>query len=266
MKRFAAIAGVLCTVGLAGTATAAPSSGARAATTPPRSHLRGFECQRSIDPVGRTVSVTAIMRPVSGTQKMSVRFDLLTRTKSSGPFTAVRGGDLGTWLSPLDQPTLGQRPGDVWVLSHPVAALPAPAAYRYRVVFRWVGAKGRVLDTHTRTTASCFEPELRPDLSVRSIAIVPVAGKPNLSSYVVLIRNGGATAAGPFVLQFATSGRVVSRIVPRLGAHKTRTETFLGPVCTSATAPVVTVDPSQRILDFNPSNNRLQASCRAAGS
>ncbi len=263
MKRFAAIASGFALAVLSSAAVAATVPSAVASAVPPRSHLRSFVCRRAVDPVGRTISVTAVMRPVTGTMRMAVRFDLLSRSRSGGTFSPIHGGDLGTWLSPIDQPTLGQRPGDVWVVNHPVAALPAPATYRYRVVFRWTGAKGRVLATKTRVTANCYEPELRPDLSVKSIAVQPILGKPNLDSYVVLLKNGGATAAGPFTVEFAVPGLIVDRTVQRLAAHATRTEIYQGPLCTTTSDPTVTVDPAHRILDLNPNNNTLQATCPA---
>ena len=263
MKRFAAIASGFALAVLSSAAVAATVPSAVASAVPPRSHLRSFVCRRAVDPVGRTISVTAVMRPVTGTMRMAVRFDLLSRSRSGGTFSPIHGGDLGTWLSPIDQPTLGQRPGDVWVVNHPVAALPAPATYRYRVVFRWTGAKGRVLATKTRVTANCYEPELRPDLSVKSIAVQPILGKPNLDSYVVLLKNGGATAAGPFTVEFAVPGLIVDRTVQRLAAHTTRTEIYQGPLCTTTSDPTVTVDPAHRILDLNPNNNSLQATCPA---
>lgn len=259
MKRFAAVATGLALAVLSSVAAAAPSAGSSA--MPPRSHLRGFVCQRAVDPLRRTVSVTAVMRPVPGTLRMAVRFDLLSRSRTGGAFSAVHVGDLGTWLSPIDQPTLGQRPGDVWVISHPVAGLGAPATYHYRVVFRWIGANGRVLVTRARLTANCFESELRPDLQVTSIAVSSVVAKPAVDSYSALIKNAGASAAGPFTVEFALPGRIVDRTVRRLRAHSTRTETFQGPLCTAASDPTVTVDPAHRILDVNPNNNALQATC-----
>src|SRR5207237_8883869 len=125
----------------------------------------------ALDPAQRSISIDAQMRPISHTQRMAIRFDLLARVKSARRYSAVHGGDLGTWLTPADQPTLGQRPGDVWLISHPVAGLPAPATYRYRVTFRWSGDHGHVLATRALMSDSCFEPELRPDLVVASIAL-----------------------------------------------------------------------------------------------
>ena len=86
----------------------------------------------------------------------------------------VRGRGLGSWISPTD-PTLGQQAGDVWILNNPVVNLFAPAAYRFRVTFRWIGSQGQTLGT-----AMQLEPDLlparaaRPDLLVRSLSVTPI--------------------------------------------------------------------------------------------
>jgi hypothetical protein len=215
-----------------------------------------------VTPADRSISVTAVMKPVTGTQKMSIRFELLKRTKPGVGYSQVRGGDLGTWISPLGQPDLGKRPGDVWVVSHPVAALPAPATYRYRVSFRWIGAKGHVLATRTRTSEPCYQPELRPDLEVRSISVSSGA----VTLYSAVIHNRGATDAPAFSVAFdpGNGASVRTRFLQHgLASHKTATVTFRGPVCAlSALAPIVTADPApHQVDDFNLSNNSLRATC-----
>jgi hypothetical protein len=86
--------------------------------------------------------------------------------------------------------------------------------------------------------------------------------------YAAVIRNGGASAAvGPFEVTLTTSaGATAARSVTitRLGAHRSRDVTFLGPSCTPSSAPIVTVDPNHVIDDLNSGNNSLQASCPAA--
>jgi hypothetical protein len=209
------------------------------------------------------MSIDAVMRPLTGTMKMAIRFELLSKTKAHRPSVVVSGRDLGNWLSPSN-PTLGQRPADKWTVSHPVVGLAAPATYRMRVTFRWTGAHGRLLGTVVRMTPKCFQPELRPDLIVQSITVQPIAGKPRLDQYVAVIRNAGATAAGQFEVLFAPGGSnpgVKTRVVQRLAAHSFRNETFVGPACTATTAPTVTVDPLDQVADFNRSNNSLTATC-----
>jgi hypothetical protein len=251
MRRFAVV--LLAVLGTA--------AGATAAATAPRAQLRHFYCQRALDPVQRAISVSAVMRPVAHTQSMAIRFELVSRSKPGAPYTVVHGGDLGTWLTPVGQPNLGQRPGDVWSISHPVTDLPAPATYRYHVTFRWTGEQDHVLATRTLTSAKCFQPELRPDLRVVSITIQPISGKPTLNRYIALIRNAGLTGAGPFAVQFAppaaSGAPVKTHTIAALGPHTSKEEIFTGLACTASTAPTVTADPNHQVDDFNRTNNSL---------
>jgi CARDB len=253
MKRVVLVAGVL---GVLGSVTA----GAVSAAAPPRAQLRGFVCQHALDPAARAISVKAVMRPLAGTKKMQLRFQLLSRSRSG--LSTVSAGDLGTWRSPSD-PTLGQRAGDVWILNKPVVNLAAPAKYHFRVTFKWLGARGRVLGTTVRESRTCYQPELRPDLAVQSIAVQAVTGHPNLSRYVATIRNNGASAAGAFEILFTPGGSlpVQTKDVSGLAAHSRIQRAFVGPVCSSGVPTTITVDPNDQIDDFNRSNNSMTAVC-----
>lgn len=234
------------------------------APAPSRARLRAFECRTALDPASRLVSVQAVMRPVPGTAAMQLRFELLERPAGAGPFSPVRGGDLGTWVSPSDA-TLGRRSGDVWIFNHPVRDLAAPAVYRFRVTFRWLGTGGRRLAEVQRTSRTCRQPELRPDPSVDSIAITPVPGHPKQAQYRVTIANRGARPVGPLQLTFAPADglQVRRRTISRVGAHRTLTETFTGRACAPATAPTVTVAVQQPLDDLDPGDDTLSvpASC-----
>jgi hypothetical protein len=106
---------------------------------PPRvAALRGFVCQQAVNPLNRVIGVSAVMRPVPGTVRMELRFQLLERQPGQW-LHVVHGGDLGRWRHP-SPPTFGQNPGDTWIVNKPVANLDAPAIYRFRVTFRWTGA------------------------------------------------------------------------------------------------------------------------------
>jgi hypothetical protein len=251
-------------VGALGVLILALAGPAAAAAAPPRAALHGFLCQTALDPPARAVSVQSVMRPLPGTKKLSVRFQLLMTRKSFAPVSLVRAGDLGTWISPADS-ALGQRPGDVWKLSKPVFNLLAPATYRFRVTFRWTGSTGHPLGTAVRLSPVCVQPELRPDLLVSAINVIPIVGAPGADGYRVVIRNAGATAAGPFQVVFAPGDSTTprTRTVTRLDPHSTVRETFVGPLCTTLTAPTVTVDPADQVDDFNRSNNALTAACPA---
>jgi hypothetical protein len=195
---------------------------------------------------------------------MAVRFELQAKSSPRRAYARVPGGDLGRWLSPTDPVTLGQDPNDVWIISHPVANLPAPASYRYKASFRWTGAHG-VLATVTRFSPVCFEPDLRPDLIVRKITVTPISS--TRAMYVAVIANTGASAAsGPFQVTLTAPGGYTATPVTirRLGPHRLRTATFVGPSCTSAGAPTVTVDPADVIDELNSENNSLRARCPAS--
>jgi len=224
--------------------------------------LRGFICRRAREPAQREISVEAVMRPVRGTVKLELRFQLLRRSTATGPFKLVRGRNLGDWVTPSD-PTLGQRPGDVWEVNHPVLDLEGPATYRFRVTFRWTGANGRVLDAVVELSPECFQPELRPDLLVQSIAVDAIAGNPKQDRYIAEIRNSGGSAAGPFDVVFEPGGSYPTQTVAvgGLAAHASLREPFVGPRCSAATDPTVAIVDPLVADDLNPANNRLVATC-----
>ncbi len=131
----------------------------------PRARLTSYLCQTALDPAERAISVTAVMRPVSGTGKMAMRFQLIKRTHRYSRPVALAGTDLNSWLTPKN-PTLGSRPGDRWVVKHPVVDLAGPDFYRFKVAFRWSDASGHVIGRAVRSSPLCFQPERRPDLEV----------------------------------------------------------------------------------------------------
>lgn len=246
---------------VSGAATAAGATPA----TPPRAQLTRFSCQRALDPGNRSLGIRAVMRPLAGTMRMEIRFDLLQRVAGGTP-TTVHGGDLGVWVTPSDS-TLGQVPGDVWRLDKSVIDLPAPATYRFRVEFRWIGASGHVLGSAVRISHRCRQPELRPDLAVTSLTVSPVTGHPDRDLYTAVIDNRGLTAAGPFEVLFAPGNRtaVTTDDIASLGPGRSRTLSFTGPVCNPADPPSVTADAAHQVDDFNRANNTATAVCSTAG-
>ena len=255
MKFLLAVTTCLIAVAVAGaaSATAAPL---------PRASLTQFSCVRALDPDNRSVSVRAVMRPLAGTRKMAIKFDLLEQTAGSAPQALGKVGGLGVWITPID-PTLGQLPGDVWRLSKPVFNLDAPADYQFRVRFRWTGAHGRVLGTAVRLSRTCHQRELRPDLLVESISVSAVAGHPDKNLYTAVIADQGATGAGPFEVLFAPgdASAPTADTIQFLGAHHSRQLSFVGPVCDPADPPTVTVDAASQVDDYNRANNVMSAAC-----
>ncbi|HSC04308.1 MAG TPA: CARDB domain-containing protein [Solirubrobacteraceae bacterium] len=186
----------------------------------------------------------------------------MRKTRAAAAFKIVRGHFLGSWLTP-DNATLGQRPGDVWIVNHPVVGLPAPATYRFRVSFRWIGSSGRQLSSAVQTSATCYQPELRADLLVRSLTVTPLAS--GESAYVAEIGNRGLTAAGPVEVDLAGAGtatqaQTLASVGPKSSVH----ERFVAPRCTPGANLAVTVDPSHTIDEYNFANNVLTMSCPAS--
>jgi hypothetical protein len=257
MKRlFAGLAALACCLILI---AATGATGAQ-----PRALLRGFACHRAIDPASRSVSVTAVMRPLAGTRHMAVKFDLLMSTGSGSAQKVVRAGGLGVWVTPRN-PTLGQLPGDVWNLQKPVVALAAPATYRFRVAYRWTGTSGHVLGTTVRLSHTCRQRELRPDLAVTSIDVSPDPANPNRDDYSAVIANLGNSSAGPFDVLFATADGTVTETdtIALLKAHASITDKFIGPLCTPANDPTITADSTDEVNDLNRDNNAMLAVCPA---
>ncbi len=234
-----------------------------ASASAPRDQLRAFVCQKAIDPPSRAVSIQAVMRPVKNTAKMQMRFDLMRKTKRGAHFKLVRGHSLGTWLNP-STPTLGQRPGDVWIVNHPVVDLPAPATYRFRVNFRWIDSHGHQLSGAVQTSSNCYEPELRADLLVRSLTVTPLPS--GQSSYVAVIANRGLTAAGPVEVDLAgASSTPQARTLGIVGSKSSARQRFVAPACTPGATLTVTVDPAHTIDEYNFANNTLTMPCPASG-
>jgi hypothetical protein len=261
IRGFAAVAVAACALAVAGEALAAGAAVAERSSAP-RAQLREFVCQRARVAAQREISVQALIRPVTGTVKMALRFQLLARTRRNGPLKALAGRNLGSWVTPSN-PTLGQNPADVWIVNHPVLDLSAPATYRFRVTFRWTGPGGVVLQKIVQSSGDCFQPQLGPELIVRSLAVSAIAGAPGEDRYDARIANFGASAAGPFDVQFAPGGGGVVQTahVSALAAHASVWEQFIGPPCTSATAPTITVDPAHQVSEDTDPAGSLMATC-----
>jgi hypothetical protein len=250
MKRF-----VLASLVLLGSAVAPAAAHASA------SNLKGFVCQTASSPGQRAMSITAVMRPIPGTAKMAMRFKLLERGKRYGPTTSVAGTGLKSWLTPKD-PTLGSRPGDEWIVKHPVVDLAAPAYYRFRITFRWLDSGGGTVGQRTRQTPICFQPQLEPDLKVTQGWASP--STPGV--YSAVIRNAGATASSEFNVDVSsTDGSLAHSEMPlaSLAPHTGRMVKLTGKPCTAGEPLMITVIPEDAMDDSSSSDNMVTATCPA---
>ena len=190
-------------------------------------------------------------------------FDLQRARRRSGPFSSVRGRGLDQWVHPQN-PTLGQRPGDIWKVDQKVTNLAGTAYYRFRVRFRWLSSSGRSLGTTDALGPLCYQPELRPDLAVRSLAVSPVTGQPSEDRYVAWIGNLGKSGAGPFQVMLALPANAPeSTTVAWLRPHSRVREVFIGPACMPMSRITLTADPNDAVLDYDRTNNTLTTQCPA---
>ena len=236
---------------------------AQTAPTAANDQLRSLVCQKALDPPARAVSIQAVMRPVTDTSKMQMKFELLRSTASHPRFVSLHGRGLGSWITPTD-PTLGQQAGDVWILTHPVVNLAAPATYKFRVTFKWLGSDGQTLATAVQSSPTCYQPETRADLLVRSLSVSPITSGPSAgqSAYVTVIGNRGLTAAGPVQVEFADgTSAPLSRTIASVGPKSSARARFVAPPCTTGTTLTVTVDPMQTIDEYDFANNVLTMPC-----
>jgi hypothetical protein len=267
MRRWVlSVAGVCLAVMAAGGTGASLASAWGAAGNTPRVAVRALICHSDRIPTARWASVTATMGSMPQTQKMQLKFDLWESANGS-PMTRTHGKNLGVWLSPKD-PTLGQRPNDVWNFTKYVFGIDAPATYQFRVSFRWLGSDGKVLSATQRASRRCSEHQ-GPDLMVVSpIKITPTVGHPDEDTYTAVIRNGGGSAAGPFKVGFLVPNTTTEPppvTIQQLRAHAQRTVSFVGPLCSAAAPPEIIVDTLRQVPDdFNPANNSQYATCPAS--
>jgi hypothetical protein len=153
----------------------------------------------------------------------------------------------------------------VWIVNHPVVDLPAPAVYRFRVSYRWIGSNGQQLSSAVQTSSNCYQPELRADLLVRSLTVTSLAS--GNSAYVAVIGNRGLTAAGPVEVDLAGVGSAPQpQTLTSVGPKSTAKQRFVAPPCTPGATLTVTVDPSHTIDEYDFANNTLTMPCPASSS
>jgi len=265
--------GLALAAGLPAAAAAAPVGTAakqrfRAAGPPhkvggkPAYDARLVTCRRSPLTENRTAVVGALMRPIRGGRRLSLRVDLYQRPLGGGRW-ALRSDvpGLSTWTSPSDS-SIGSRAADVFRYRQAVGRLVVPFEYRFRVSFRWSDGAGRVVAERSVHTGRCKEPDLRPDLTLTSaVADLPRPGD-SATRWIVTVKNAGrASASGVQVAApFSSPLRTVRKLAPQESADLV----FWGPPCSAEGAPpTFVVDPSNLIDEARESNNSLAATCPA---
>ncbi|MBB4664395.1 CARDB domain-containing protein [Conexibacter arvalis] len=260
--------------GIPATAASAATAGTTAKRTraipPPPSKsgskpaysARLLQCRRSPQTASRTATVSAVMRPTAAGRRLSLRVALYQRPLGGGRW-ALRADvpGLSEWTSPSDS-SIGSRAADVYRYRQAVGRLAVPYAYRFRVTFRWSDANGRPVAEAVVNTATCREPDLRPDLVLTRAVADPLLPGQTSARYIVTVRNVGRAAATG--VQVAATFSSPTRTVRKLAPSESADLVFWGPPCGGAEpAPSFLADPSNLIDEARETNNSLVATCPA---
>jgi CARDB len=260
MKMVARLAAAL----LAVTILAVAERGASAASGAPAG-ARLVTCHRSPSIDQRVAAVGTWMRPIAGDTRLAVRLDLFERR--AGQRWALRSDvpGLGAWVTPSDA-GVGSRAGDVFRYRQAVGRLEVPAAYRFRVTFHWLDGDGNVVRSGERTTATCRQPDVRPDLVLRGVHALPAGGAS--VRYVVRVGNEGGSPVARAVVAATLPGDAAPglhvKTVRALAPGATAVIRFTGPGCAAGETPASFVaDPSNAVEESDEANNGLAAVCPA---
>lgn len=244
MRRLSSLAVVLA-VGLA-----AATGIAVAQDEPPALSAAVETCSASALPAQRVVSFVGSMPAVAGAVRMQMRFDLERRRRGERQWRRLRGvAGFGRWES-----SAPARAG--FVFHKRVDGLRVPASYRALVGFRWLDDNGRIVRRARRTTASCVQPDMRPNL-VPGVLTGVLDTRPGLAVYKLVVRNAGRSAAGPF------SVRVGSGLteVRGLQAQAERTVIVVAPICLAGTSTLAVVDSDRRVQESHERGNGARRRC-----
>ncbi len=244
---------------------ATPTRGTSAVTAAPAG-ARVLACRHSPAIDQRTAVVGTWMRPLPTGRRLAVRIDLSQRNPGGRWTQRTDVPGLGVWTTPSDA-LVGTRPGDVFKYRQAVGRLVVPAAYRFRVSFRWSDAGGAVVREAVRTTGMCRQPDLRPDLVLDSVTATP-ARSTGLVRYAVSVGNEGRSAVDRATVAATFPGDAAPglhlRTVHGLAPGATILVTFIGPGCAAGGQPAAFLaDPSNAVEEADEANNALTASCPA---
>jgi hypothetical protein len=180
--------------------------------------------------------------------KMQLRFTLQVSTPDAPKFRRVGADGFGEWIT---------APAGVrkYTYDKTVQALLVPASYRTVIEFRWRTAAGKTVRRERVTSRICRQPDLRPDLALRSV-------RPERDGYVAMVVNRGRGAAGAFAVDFLRNGRAIGTQRVAGVAAGAAVEVFLRNVrCGAGEELLTVVDPRSEVDEADESNDSLSVAC-----
>jgi CARDB len=204
-------------------------------------------CERGTEPAAE---FEARMGTVPGAERMKMRFTLQALTPARATYRRVAAPGFGSW-------TISDSGTTRYVYTRRVEDLVGPASYRVVVRFRWLDAADHVIARDRAHSRPCRQPDLRPNLTIRDLAIEP---GPDLATrrYVALVRNAGRRPAGAFDLAV---GDLPPVAVGALGPGRERTVEVTGPACEPGIEITAVADPADAVEERSEDDNRLTVGC-----
>ena len=226
------------------------------ALTAPRdaATVKVVDCVPALDPLERKATFEARMRAARGSERMQVRFSLQVREDALHGWRRISAEGFDTWLTSLPEVRR-------YSYEKTLVNLDAPAAYRTIVRFRWLDADGDVVKSARVTSAACRQPDMRPDLDVRRIEVLPGADAAT-RTYAIVVRNAGRSDADPFAVGLRVGDEDLGvTAVLGLASFTSRMVTFTGPACAAGMPLLVTLDPGEVVDERDESDNAFAATC-----
>jgi hypothetical protein len=232
----------------------APAAGAAVPRWAAKAVLADCERGTGEDSADRAAVFEGQMRTLRAAARMQMRFTLQARTPESARWGAVSAPGFGTWVS--------SAPGTSrYVYTKRVEGLLAPASYRVQLRFRWLSASGRTLADARRNSATCRQPDPRPNLVVSSLSVRPAA-RAGRYRYVAFVRNTGRSAAEESELRVALGGVAlpftpVMELEPGEGVEVA----VEGPACEAGATVDADADAGDTVDERDEADNRFTRLC-----
>jgi hypothetical protein len=254
MRRTAFTLLACATVALAGTAApaAAQKAGPRATVTMP-------VCHSAVAPLDRGITWVGDMFSLRAGNRMEMRFDVYTRTPGDPVWRLVKAPDLGIW-------NRAKADRSEYKFLQKAVNLAAPASYKARVTFRWLGPNGQ--KTVKRLDSKvCEQRDARPNLRVTRLDGAVVNRQ--LADYIVVVRNVGQTAVSSgqgFDVGLAVDGiaQPTQTFTGGLRPGERVQFKFRAPRCKQGGTFKGTVDPDARIDQSDRADDTLELPCPAS--
>lgn len=255
--RSAALPSILLTCALVlGAGGSVAAAAARDGRAQPRLHAQLESCTAGLESADRVAVFAGSMPRRAAAMRMGMRFVLQRRTGARGRWGTVAVPGFGTW-----ERSEPDRAGFVFHKRVAGLAVGPTVRYRARVSFRWEDRDGDVVARARRSTLSCRQPDLRPDLVPGALTAAPgpIAGS---LRYMLVVRNAGRRAAGPFTV--AVAGVPVE--VSGLAARASTAVQLFADACAPGGSVVVAVDPDGLIDEAREDHGAATRPCPVTGA